>query len=130
MLRFETKCFLQCCKSRKSLSVQRKHAVWFGATVTGKKELTLPNLLQIKIHKKIGANYMDFGIFLLNDDDGSQLESIEMECQGKPECIARKIFQEWVLGKGKPLTWQTLVETLRDCELNVLADQIQEDKLL
>ena len=127
---FETKCFLQCSKSGKSLSAQRKHAIWFGATVTEKKELTLPKLLQLKIHKKIGVNYMDFGIFLLNDDDGSQMDSIEMECQGRPEHIARKILQEWVLGRGKPLTWQTLVETLRDCELNVLADQIQEDKLL
>ena len=127
---FETKCFLQCSKSGKSVSAQRKHAIWFGATVTEKKELTLPKLLQLKIHKRIGANYMDFGIFLLNDDDGSQMDSIEMECQGRPERIARKILQEWVLGRGKPLTWQTLVETLRDCELNVLADQIREDKLL
>ena len=65
---------------------------------------------------------MDFGIFLLNDDDGSQMDSIKMECQGRPECIAQRILQEWVLGRGKPLTWHTLVETLRDCELNVLAD--------
>ena len=91
---FETKCFLQCSKSGKSVSAQGTHDVWFGATSHRKKELTLPKLLQLKIHQNIGANYMDFGIFLLNDDDGSQMDSIEMECQGRPERIARKIFQE------------------------------------
>ena len=55
---FETKCFLQCFKSRKSLSAQRKHTVlresmWFGATVTEKNEVTSPKLLQLKIDKKI-----------------------------------------------------------------------------
>ena len=73
---------------------------------------------------------MDFGIFLLNDDDGSEMDSIKIEFQGNPECIVQRILQEWVLGRGKPLTCRTLVETLCGCELNVLADHIQEDKLL
>ena len=28
--------------------------------------------------------------------------------------------------KGKPVTWKELIETLRDCDLNELADTIQE----
>ena len=128
---FETKCFLQCSKSGKSLSAQGTHDVWFGATVTEKGEPSLPKLLQLKIPQKISDKYFDFGIFLLNDETGSRVDSIaiEVESLGRPERIVRRILQEWVLGKGKPLTWQTLVKTLRDCELNVLADQIQKEKL-
>lgn len=65
-----------------------------------------------------------FGIFLLNDETGSRVNSIEDECHGKPERINTKIMEMWLTGEGEPCTWQTLINTLRDCDLNVLADQI------
>ena len=70
-----------------------------------------------------------FGTFLLNDVTGSRVDSIEVECLGKPEKINTGILQEWLTGKGKPCTWQTLIMTLRDCEFTVLADQIEESKM-
>ena len=52
------------------------------------------------------------------------MDSIEEYCRGNPEKITRKILQEWVEGKGLPVTWESLVQTLRETGLSVLADQI------
>lgn len=71
---------------------------------------------------------MNFGIFLLNDVTGSQVISIKKECQGDPEDIIFRILEEWLSGRGRPCTWQTLIKTLRDCEFNGLADKIEETK--
>ena len=92
---------------------------------------TLPELLRFKIPKQVGADYRTFGIFLLDDTIGSTVDGIsaEIECQGRPDRITTRILQEWVGGRGAALTWDTLVKTLRDCELNVLADHIQASKL-
>ena len=90
---------------------------------------SLPELLRLKVHQQVGANYSMFGIFLLNDKTGSRIDSIEEYCRGNPEKITRKILQEWLEGKGLPVTWETLIKTLRDVELTVLADHIQGLKL-
>ena len=90
---------------------------------------TLPELLRMEVPQEVGNNYFNFGIFLLEDRTGSRVDIIEEECRGKPERITRKILQEWVLGKGAALTWQTLIKTLKDCKLNILADRIQATKL-
>ena len=51
---------------------------------------------------------------------------MEIECNNSPERITHKILQEWLEGKGlKPVSWETLVNTLRDIGLNALADEIQ-----
>ena len=70
-----------------------------------------------------------FGIVLLNDETGSRVNSIEDECRGKPERIVLMILQEWLEAKGLPVTWESLIQTLRDTDLSVLADQIQTTKL-
>ena len=90
---------------------------------------TLPELLRFKIPQQVGTDYTNFGIFLLEDRTGSRVDAIEDECRGKPDRITRKILQEWVGGRGAALTWDTLVKTLRDCELNTLADHVQTSKL-
>ena len=70
-----------------------------------------------------------FGIVLLNDQTGSRIDSIEEYCLRNPEKITRKILQEWIEGKGLPVTWESLIQTLRDAGLSVLADQIQASKI-
>ena len=70
-----------------------------------------------------------FGTFLLNDVNGSRVDSIEVECLGKPAKVNTRILQEWLTGKGKPCTWQILIKTLKDCEFTVLADQIEKSKM-
>ena len=92
---------------------------------------TLPELLRFKIPQRIGADYMIFGIFLLDDATGSRVDGISTEvgCQGRSDRITTRILQEWVGGRGVARTWDTLVKILRDSEHNTLADQIQATKL-
>ena len=90
---------------------------------------SLPELLRLKVPREVGANYSTFGIYLLNDQTGSRVDSIEEYCLRNPEKITRKILQEWLEGKGLPVTWESLIQTLRDVELTVLADHIQGLKL-
>ena len=52
------------------------------------------------------------------------MDAIEDECRGKPERITRKILQEWLEGKGLPVTWESLVQTLRETELPFQAKEI------
>ena len=91
---------------------------------------TLPELLCLNVHKKVGANYYTFGILLLNDATGSRVDSIKVECVSTPDTIMIKILQEWVQGNGLlPVTWNTLIETLKKTGLPELAADIHKAKL-
>ena len=87
-------------------------------------------LLQLRIPQEVGAKYKIFGTFLLDDKRGNRVDSIKIASLGEPEDIVTRILQEWVGGRGAVLSWHTLVKTLRDCELAVLADEIQATKTL
>jgi hypothetical protein len=89
----------------------------------------MPELLRLRVPQQVGANYSTFGIFLLNDMTGSRVDIIDTECRERPERIVLRILQEWLEGKGLPVTWESLIQTLRDTDLSVLADQIQATKL-
>jgi hypothetical protein len=83
-------------------------------------------LLRLKIPQRVGANYSTFGILLLNDTVGSRVNSLE-ELPKKPEKIVLRILQEWLEGRGvEPVTWETLIVTLRDCDLSALADEVHQ----
>ena len=90
---------------------------------------SLPELLRLKVPQEVGANYSTFGIFLLNDETGNRVNIIEHDCHWQAEPIVRKILQEWLEGKGLPVTWESLVQTLRDSNLSTLADEIQASKI-
>ena len=90
---------------------------------------SLPELLRLKIPQQVGANYSTFGIFLLNDQTGSRVQSLKQACLGNPEDVMLRILQEWLEGKGLPVTWESLIKTLRNIDLSVLADQIQASKI-
>ena len=80
----------------------------------------------INVAERIGTNYKDFGIHLLEDVTGSITDAIEEECHHNSYKINIKIFQRWVEGRGrKPITWATLIEVLRDIKLSTLADNIE-----
>ena len=87
---------------------------------------SLLNLLPMKIHERVGANYIEFGTYLLNDETGCRVDALEIECLGKPDRIALKILQDWVRGKGIERSWVALIKTLRKCELSVLAEQVEK----
>ena len=138
--------FLRCSRTEASAgAAQWRHTVWLESDQTPNSAAaaaaapqsrppdseppSLPELLRLQVPQTVGNNYTNFGIFLLEDRTGSRVDAIEDECRGKPDRITRKILQEWVGGRGAALTWDTLVKTLRDCELNTLADHVQASKL-
>lgn len=84
---------------------------------------SVSGLQQLPIH--IGEHWRTFGVLLLNDETGSVVDGIELVCRRKIEDIVKKILDEWMDGNGGDVTWKILLKTLRDCELNVLADKIE-----
>ena len=123
----DSKKFLRCSKTGKNAGpVEKKHRLWLDTPVTETMKPSLPKLLDFNIPEKVGSNYYNFGIFLLNDEDGCLLDVIENDCLQKCERIIRKILSKWIQGRGKPVTWSALIEVLRRCNLNELADHIHE----
>ena len=89
------------------------------------KAPSLDLLYKLNVPEQVGTHFQKFGTLLLEDKTGTKVDNIEDELHGKPERINRKILQYWLQGKGLPVTWETLMHTLRDCGLNGLADHIQ-----
>ena len=86
--------------------------------------------VKLNIAEKIGANYFDFGVLLLEDEDGDQITAIEKEHRGNAMEINRQILRMWLKGKGRrPVTWATLVSVLKDVGLVKLAEDITAVKL-
>ena len=84
---------------------------------------------RVNVVEKI-AGYSDFGVMLLEDDDGSKMNNIEKEKRGNVLDIVHHIFMLWRQGKGRqPVTWATLIAVLQDIGLDTLAQNI-EDNLL
>ena len=86
---------------------------------------TLPELLCLEIPQAVGVHYITFGVLLLNDKTGSRVMALKKECQGVAEDVILRILHEWLEGKGLPVTWETLIQTLRNTKLSASADQIQ-----
>ena len=107
-------------------AAEKKHIMWLDTSVTETMKPSLPKLLQFNVPTKVVSKYYEFGILLLNDEDGCLLDVMENDCLGMCERIVRKILSTWIQGRGKPVTWNALIETLRSCDLNDLADKIHE----
>ena len=77
------------------------------------------------------SRYDDFGILLLEDDNGDRTDAIVRELHERAEDINKRIFRLWVKGEGlQPVSWATLVSVLQDVGLNALARDIQQVKFL
>ena len=88
-----------------------------------------PDLLQLRrlsIPQDVGIHFRVFGIFLLNNGNGARVNNIAhaQVNHGDPEAIVTAILVEWLAGGGIPVTWDNLIQTLRDCQLNALADRV------
>ena len=70
---------------------------------------TLPQLINlhnrrgetINIMQRVGTQYTDLGLILLNDEDGSIVEQITSEFKLNAVNITREILKRWVRGEGK-----------------------------
>ena len=83
----------------------------------------------INIPQEIGTSYRQFGIFLLNDPNGTRTRNIEHNNREYAEKINTEILTGWATGNGKtPVSWETLVEVLRDIGLGTLASEIEVAK--
>ena len=83
----------------------------------------------VSIAEEIGAKYVCFGIFLLEDRNGSRVKIIAHKCLNNPVQINTEILNEWLTGRGKqPVNWATLVEALCSIELSTLAGDISTSK--
>ena len=49
-----------------------------------------------------------------------------MECLGRAENVTLRILQEWLEGKGLPVTWETLNKTLKDAGLSTLTEDLSQ----
>ena len=66
------------------------------------------------------------GILLLDDDQGHVVDAIVHSSHQDAEQITLKIFQKWLNGMGQqPVSWETLIQVLKDIQLNELAKQIE-----
>ena len=84
----------------------------------------MPQLLKLKLPSKVAPKVDDFGTFLLKDDVGIKITIIKTKVQGDPEDMVREVLREWLAGKGVEVSWDSLMSTLRDCELPRVAEQI------
>ena len=98
---------------------------------------TLPELLKfmctdgrvLNIPEEIADKSIHFGTFLLEDKHGTRVKIMAYECLNNARQINIEIFQEWLTKRGRqPVTWETLVEVLRDIELFTLAGKIEAVK--
>ena len=70
---------------------------------------------------------MRFGILLLDveDPNGMRIRNMERKHKNDAEEINMEVLQEWLKGAGKqPVTWDTLIDVLRDTKLTRLASEI------
>ena len=114
------------------LTLQRPHCYPCVSSPIGKPSIALLMALPsrgatINVIQRIGVNYSTFGIFLLNDDNGTLVDALKSEHHHNAENITKAIMQRWLEGKGKtPVSWATLIGALRQATLIVLADQIED----
>ena len=84
---------------------------------------------RVNLARRIGTEYTNFGILLLEDDNGDHTDAIVRELQNRAEDINTKVFCLWVKGEGlKPVSWATLISVLQDIGLSSLAKDIEHVK--
>ena len=96
----------------------------FVSTVSTKKP-NLPQLLKIDFPSRVGPKISAFGTFLLQDSLGNKMANIRKRVREDPEEMAMEVLREWLAGKGVKVSWESLIATLRDSKLKLMADQIQ-----
>ena len=78
----------------------------------------------ISIPQQVGTKYFMFGVLLLDDKTGTEVNAIVTQYRGDAEQINSEILRLWIGGKGKPLSWNALIDVLKAIGLNNLADNI------
>ena len=81
---------------------------------------------KIKIIETIAPKWQKLGDQLEFDEFSTKLESIRMKSLNDPEACCREMFKHWLMGNGvRPCSWRKLIELLKDCDFDVLAEQVR-----
>ena len=81
---------------------------------------------EVRIIDRIATKYRELGTMLLNDDNGNKMDNIVEDARGNNPTrkIIVNIFSKWLSGEGTSVSWNQLVDTLRDVKLKQLANDI------
>ena len=121
---FNSKWHLFCSITGESVGpATDRQLLWLDTPATEAETPSLPKLLELDIHKEVGHNYKVFGTFLLRDETGMVVEGIR-DSYRTAQNITIQILQEWLIGRGESITWHSLVQALRDSQLNTLANNV------
>ena len=83
----------------------------------------------LKIVQKIAAHdYTTFGMCLLQDENGEEVDIIEKDHNGA-ESVTKEILKKWLTSGATPRTYQHLIDCLRQSELGALAELIEQGML-
>ena len=77
----------------------------------------------VDVIRDIGTKYEDFGVFLLDDLNGTRVDALKEQYRGDSEKIIREIIKEWLKG---PVSWEALETALRKTGLVELAKHLNE----
>ena len=81
---------------------------------------------KIQIIKRVAPSWRNLGILLDFDSSGTQLDIFDKKHHSDPESCCQAMFQCWLNGNGRgPHTWRTLIELIKDCDMEVLADEVE-----
>ena len=80
----------------------------------------------LKVVQKIAAgDYMTFGMCLLQDENGDEVELIEKNHkQDGAKSVTEAILKRWLKSGGPTCTYDHLIECLRASDLGALAEDI------
>ena len=82
--------------------------------------------MRLKIPEEVGGHYRKFGTFLLDDKKGNQVDIAKESCNNRPDEIVTSILRKWLQEGPTPVTWDNLIQVLRDCDLKTLADTVRD----
>lgn len=88
----------------------------------------MTKMLEFHIPLEVGAEYYDFGTYLLQDDTGARISILKYNHRDNCEAINREILQMWLGGVGlQPKTWAKLVEVLEKSGKSELGLKIKKE---
>ena len=97
-----------------------------------KRELT-PTLHELDLIKDNGVQVQVIGSVSAKWDklatrlyfSGNAIETIKRSCHFQPEDCCRKLFTEWLDGKGRqPKTWNTVIDVLKEAQVSEVAKKL------
>lgn len=95
---------------------------------------TLPQLRVLKVGEKemkilnhVAHDWSSIAIMMNFDDGGQMRDRIEKDKRGVTLSCCEAMFEAWVGKKGRrgEPTWELLITILKECDLNVIAEDIE-----